>query len=195
MKIAIVGLVTASALVGGLTMGSVANAFTPRGEHGQNSQPQPLVDLPETAEPAPEVTTRREQTVEVVPYDSTTVDDPTRDVGDDAVTTVGVDGERTVVWLITLTDGTETGREQVSATVTTPPVTEVTSIGTRVPPPPKPAKSNCDPNYSGACVPIASDVDCAGGSGNGPAYVSGPVRVVGRDIYELDRDGDGIACD
>lgn len=33
----------------------------------------------------------------------------------------------------------------------------------------------CDPNYSGACVPIASDVDCEGGSGNGPAYVKGPV--------------------
>lgn len=30
--------------------------------------------------------------------------------------------------------------------------------------------SNCDPNYS-PCVPIASDVDCAGGKGNGPAYV------------------------
>ena len=53
----------------------------------------------------------------------------------------------------------------------------------------------CDPNYTGACVPIASDVDCAGGSGNGPAYVVGPVRVVGRDIYKLDRDGDGIACE
>lgn len=53
----------------------------------------------------------------------------------------------------------------------------------------------CDPNYDGACVPIASDVDCAGGSGNGPAYVSGPVYVVGADIYQLDRDGDGIACD
>lgn len=53
----------------------------------------------------------------------------------------------------------------------------------------------CDPNYSGACVPIASDVDCAGGSGNGPAYVRGPVRVIGRDIYGLDRDGDGIGCD
>ena len=53
----------------------------------------------------------------------------------------------------------------------------------------------CDPNYSGACVPIASDVDCAGGSGNGPAYVQGPVRVVGKDIYGLDRDGDGIGCD
>ena len=54
---------------------------------------------------------------------------------------------------------------------------------------------DCDPNYSGKCVPIASDVDCAGGSGNGPAYVDGPVHVVGSDIYGLDRDGDGVACD
>lgn len=54
---------------------------------------------------------------------------------------------------------------------------------------------DCDPNYSGACVPIASDVDCAGGNGNGPAYVSGPVYIVGVDKYELDRDGDGKACE
>lgn len=54
--------------------------------------------------------------------------------------------------------------------------------------------SDCDPNYS-PCVPIASDVDCAGGSGNGPAYVRGPIRVIGTDIYDLDRDGDGIACE
>ena len=54
---------------------------------------------------------------------------------------------------------------------------------------------DCDPNYSGKCVPIASDVDCAGGNGNGPAYVDGPVYVVGSNIYELDRDGDGVACD
>ena len=53
----------------------------------------------------------------------------------------------------------------------------------------------CDPNYSGACVPIASDVDCAGGNGNGPANVAGPVMVIGDDIYGLDRDGDGVACD
>jgi resuscitation-promoting factor RpfB len=60
------------------------------------------------------------------------------------------------------------------------------------------ARRRCDPNYSG-CVPIASDVDCAGGGGNGPAYVSGTVRVIGSDIYDLDRDrdrdGDGIGCD
>jgi resuscitation-promoting factor RpfB len=57
------------------------------------------------------------------------------------------------------------------------------------------AQDGCDPNYEGACVPIASDVDCAGGSGNGPKYVQGPVTVVGTDIYGLDRDGDGIGCE
>jgi resuscitation-promoting factor RpfB len=55
--------------------------------------------------------------------------------------------------------------------------------------------SDCDQNYGGVCVPVASDVDCAGGSGNGPAYVAGPVQVVGRDIYDLDRDKDGIGCE
>lgn len=53
---------------------------------------------------------------------------------------------------------------------------------------------NCDPNYTGDCAPVASDVDCAGGKENGPAYVRGPVYVVGEDIYGLDRDKDGIGC-
>lgn len=57
------------------------------------------------------------------------------------------------------------------------------------------APAECDPNYTNVCVPVASDVDCAGGAGNGPAYVTGPVHVIGNDIYELDRDGDGIACE
>jgi hypothetical protein len=59
-----------------------------------------------------------------------------------------------------------------------------------------PAQSNCDPSYEGACLdPNASDYDCAGGSGNGPKYVSGPIRVVGSDHFDLDRDGDGVACE
>ena len=57
-----------------------------------------------------------------------------------------------------------------------------------------PPTSQCDPNYSG-CVPIASDVDCAGGTGNGPAYVKGPVTVIGEDVYKLDHDKDGIGCE
>jgi len=54
---------------------------------------------------------------------------------------------------------------------------------------------SCHPSYEGECVPITSDADCASGSGNGPAYVRGPVRVVGPDDYGLDRDGDGVACE
>jgi hypothetical protein len=54
----------------------------------------------------------------------------------------------------------------------------------------------CDPNYKGRCLrPNVSDYDCAGGSGNGPYYVSGPFRVVGYDHYRLDSDHDGIACE
>lgn len=56
------------------------------------------------------------------------------------------------------------------------------------------ALAECDPNYE-PCVPIASDVDCAGGKGNGPAYVEGPVTVIGQDIYDLDRDNDGYGCE
>jgi hypothetical protein len=55
---------------------------------------------------------------------------------------------------------------------------------------------NCDPNYEGACLtPGIGDYDCAGGSGDGPNYVSGPVAVVGADIYGLDANGNGIGCE
>jgi hypothetical protein len=53
----------------------------------------------------------------------------------------------------------------------------------------------CDPSYAGACLrPDVSDYDCEGGSGDGP-YYTGRVEVVGDDHYDLDRDGDGVACE
>jgi hypothetical protein len=61
-------------------------------------------------------------------------------------------------------------------------------------PPPVDSGGACDPNYGG-CVPQASDVDCAGGSGDGPEYVSGPIPITGSDVYGLDSDGDGVACE
>lgn len=44
----------------------------------------------------------------------------------------------------------------------------------------------CDTNYSG-CVPVKSDVDCAD--------IATPVKVIRTDVYALDRDGDGKACE
>jgi len=83
----------------------------------------------------------------------------------------------------------------------TPPTTRYVAPLARpsAPAPAPPAQTDsgqCDPNYAGACVPIASDVDCGGGSGNGPAYVwAKNFQVVGTDIYGLDADHDGIACE
>ena len=49
----------------------------------------------------------------------------------------------------------------------------------------------CDPNYEG-CIPVfPPDLDCSQIKALGLA----PVRVVGRDVHKLDRDGDGYGCD
>ncbi|MBM7492600.1 pyruvate/2-oxoglutarate dehydrogenase complex dihydrolipoamide acyltransferase (E2) component [Micromonospora luteifusca] len=137
--------------------------------------------------PVVKVTTETEQAT--VRYGEKTVKDPSLAEGKRVVRTRGVNGVRTLTYEVTTTDGVRTGRKLVRSTVTKQAVAQVVAVGTK-----KPQSSKCDPNYSG-CVPIVSDVDCAGGSGNGPAYVNGPIRVIGDDIYDLDRDGDGTACD
>ena len=57
-----------------------------------------------------------------------------------------------------------------------------------------PSEQKCHPSYSGCLNPNASDYDCIGGSGNGP-YYTGTVRVLGPDVFGLDRDGDGWGCE
>lgn len=151
-----------------------------------------------TPTPTPVTTVREVVETEPVPFGATTVDDGALPQGQTVITTAGRDGERTLTYRVTDMDGAEVSRELVSDVITVEPITQVTANGTYVappPPPPAPAAPACDPNYADACVPIASDVDCAGGSGNGPAYFDGVARVVGTDVYDLDRDGDGYACE
>lgn len=53
----------------------------------------------------------------------------------------------------------------------------------------------CHTSYRGTCVPVGVvDVDCRGGSDDGPYYV-GEVTVIGPDVYGLDPDGDGVGCE
>jgi len=56
------------------------------------------------------------------------------------------------------------------------------------------SEQKCHPSYSGCLRSDVSDYDCAGGSGNGP-YYTGRVRVIGPDVFGLDRDGDGWGCE
>ena len=54
----------------------------------------------------------------------------------------------------------------------------------------------CDPSSPDLCLdPTAEDYDCQGGSGNGPRYVDGPIRVRPPDQFGLDSDGDGLGCE
>lgn len=138
-----------------------------------------------------------------VAYTSSIINDPSIPKGSTKITTGGINGTQAMIFMVTLTDGVQTSKDLISSSLTTPPVNKVTSIGTYVAPAaqssPKSSQSNtdCDSNYSGACVPnvYPTDVDCGGGSGNGPYYVYGPLRVIGTDHYGLDRDGDGAACE
>jgi hypothetical protein len=67
---------------------------------------------------------------------------------------------------------------------------------TAPPPPPTTEQRDCDPSYPDVCLdPDAVDYDCAGGSGDGPEYVRGPVRVRPPDPFDLDREGDGWGCE
>lgn len=189
------GAVLAAGLVVMFTGGGIGAATSPR--------PASLVDAGATRAtsspaPSPSSTTVVTEVTETrpIPFESVTVDDPTAAAGTTVVTVAGVEGVLTVTYRVTTIDGVETARETVSEVVTTAPISQVTAVGSRVDRQPvaAPPAAGCDSNYTG-CVPIASDVDCAGGSGNGPAYAQGPINVIGSDIYELDNDGDGVACE
>jgi hypothetical protein len=45
------------------------------------------------------------------------------------------------------------------------------------------------------CITPGADVDCAGGTGDGPRYVDGPIYVDGPDPYGLDSNYDGVGCE
>lgn len=176
-----------SAPVGAGTVSTRATSASPA--QSETAQPQTgrSVATQSAAQSGASVTTRTVTESRTIAYSTRKVKDPDLDSGVTEVRTKGVNGVRTLTYRVTTAADGRTSRKLVSSKVTRKPVTKVIAVGTR-------ADNKCDPNYSG-CVPIASDVDCAGGSGNGPEYVSGPVKVIGSDIYDLDRDNDGYGCD
>jgi hypothetical protein len=152
-----------------------AGSATPSMASGTSAQ-APVVDK--------RIITNRRAT----PFKTLRVNDSTLSKGTTRVRNPGARGMEILTYKVTFRNGIQTHKELIRKVIIRTPVSRVIAVGIK-------ETQRCDPNYSGACVPIASDVDCAGGSGNGPAYVQGPVQVVGTDIYGLDRDGDGIGCE
>jgi len=70
---------------------------------------------------------------EVQPVDHRTVETEDAEAfeGERTVTQEGVDGTQTVTWRVTVTDGVETGREQLETVVTQPAVDELVTVGTK----------------------------------------------------------------
>ncbi|MFK4789526.1 G5 domain-containing protein [Microbacterium sp. ZW T5_56] len=205
---AAVVLVIASVITSVTQHADKPSASTPVGFAAMEPTPTTHTERAATA-PAPEavptpVVVVSEQTVtEPIAFTESVVDDNTIPQGETRVTTVGQPGEIAVVYRVTTVDGIETERVEVSRTTTVEPVGQVIANGTYVPPQTfvggveeaVAEDDGCDPNYAEACVPIASDVDCAWGTGDGPAYLDGVARVIGSDIYGLDRNNDGWACE
>ena len=85
-----------------------------------------------TEEPTtPKVEHQEITTKEPVPYPSRTEYNATLPEGTRNVKQAGVNGEKTVVWDITLTDGKETARTKKSENVTKQPVEEIIEVGTK----------------------------------------------------------------
>ncbi|WXF92155.1 G5 domain-containing protein [Curtobacterium flaccumfaciens pv. flaccumfaciens] len=87
-----------------------------------------------TPSPTPVVTTKQVTETAQIPFGSTTVESSTLAQGTSTVTTPGAQGINTKTYTVTYTDGVESGRVLTSEHVTTPPVTQVTTVGTYVAP-------------------------------------------------------------
>ena len=84
----------------------------------------------ESPKPQPEITTKDVTVKEPILYGSSTVKNPALPKGTRNTKVQGVNGEKEVVYTITLTDGKETGRVKKSETVIKPAVDEVVEEGT-----------------------------------------------------------------
>lgn len=78
----------------------------------------------------PVTTFKEDKVITNIPFKSTTVNDPNLLVGKKETRTIGVNGSRTIIYEVTLSDGVETKRT-VKSDVTIPPVDEVVAVGTK----------------------------------------------------------------
>jgi beta-lactam-binding protein with PASTA domain len=182
---------------------------------GDEDEPALVADrsaaAPTTTHPLPTVTTTAPTTSTAPPTTVPTVKVPNL-VGLELAAAKGALGDRglrgTVSYRVTSRHSAGTVIAQSRRTGSgARPGSRVTLVVAKAPPPPPPTtapppppttapRPDCDPSYPDVCLdPDAADYDCAGGSGNGPRYVDGPLRVRPPDPFDLDREGDGWGCE
>lgn len=134
--------------VGGMTASGMAAPATPQADTVQVTKPV-VAQKTET------------ETVEI-PFDETTKDDATLPRGETKIVQAGVAGVKTITHTIRLTDGKETSR-RTSEVVTTPPVAQVTAVGSYIAPAPARALSGgsaASQQSSGGVVKLSKNGIC-----------------------------------
>lgn len=151
------------------TIGALAQPGTPTAVDAS-----PTGSPTQQAKPAPKVTTKTVTSTESIPYTSSTIEDGSLDQGVTETRVVGANGVRTIVHEVTLTDGVETARKEVSNTTTTAAVNEVIAKGTKQPQPQPPVQAPSEPSCPNGtyvntygntvCSPYSSNTAPAGAS-------------------------------
>lgn len=121
-------VVTTAAATAGDLLAEQGIALSPTDRTSLYPQ-QPLLDAMVLRVTRVQVTDVTE--VQTVDYETVETQDPEAFEGDRTVTAKGVEGQRTVTWRVTVTDGVETGREQLSSVVSKAPVAEQVAVGTK----------------------------------------------------------------
>jgi hypothetical protein len=156
-------------------LGAATGSSTPPTKVNLTSS-QASIKTAQTQKKSPTITTKTETDTQAIPFTSNTAQTSTLPQGTTKVTTSGVNGSETLTYEITYTDGVQTNKTLTNTTVTTPPVNQVTSIGTYVAPAPAPAPSCpngtyvnsagntvCSP-YSSPSAPSGATAQCVDGT-------------------------------
>ena len=79
----------------------------------------------------PVITTQTERRTAVINFKTIEENDSTLDAGKTSIKQTGVNGQQTITYTVTYTDGRETSRVEVSRTTTRQPVDQIVLIGTK----------------------------------------------------------------
>jgi hypothetical protein len=122
----------------------------------------------------PVVTTRTDVETRVVPFDTQVVRDASLPRGTRQVRAAGAPGERTLRYLVTMTDGRPTARRLLSNAVTRQPQNRVVALGAGRKPAPEPV---CD-QALGLCLPFGRTAACPADGSADAAPVLPPAAAV-----------------
>lgn len=122
------------------------------------TNPQPTQSIT----PAKPITTTKLVTeTQPLPFHTATVTSSTLAQGITKITILGVNGASTSTYKVSYSDNIQTAKDLISTVITSPPITQITSIGTYVPPLPSPVSTPPQNCTNGSYVNSVGNTVCS----------------------------------